>query len=136
MLFLYLSLLLLLALVRVLFHFRARRLEKKFVRTAAAADELIRTTGTRGGTSNRADPYVAAKHQYELARVALKRDAVEARYARWQARSERLGHWLTRLRGWKGRFLPYALGALDVAGVLVVVEHLGAGPVLRTWLAL
>src|SRR5262245_14113327 len=126
MLFLYLSLLFLLAVVRVLFRLRARRLEKRFVRTAAAADELVRAGGTRGGTSNRADPYVAAKHQYELAKLALKRDAVEARYTRWQARSERLGHWLARLRGWKGRLVPYTFGVLDVAGALVAVEYLGA----------
>jgi len=134
MLPLYLSLLLVLAVVRLLFCFRARRLEKKFTRVAAAADDLVRRGGVRNGNSNRADPYVAAKQQYDLARLAIKRDAVEARYTRWQTRSERLGRLIGRLRGWKGKLLPYAFGALDAAGV-VAAEHFGAWALLRDWLA-
>jgi hypothetical protein len=134
MLPLYLSLLLVLAVVQLLFRFRARRLEKRFVRIAAAADDLIRRGGARGGNSNRADPYVLARQQYDLARLAIKRDAVEARYTRWQGRSERLGRLIGRLRAWKGKVLPYAFGALDAAAV-VAAEHQGALTLLRDWLA-
>jgi hypothetical protein len=55
--------------------------------------------------------------QYQLAMIATRRDKVERQYNRWQDRSERTSKWLTALRRWKGRKLPYTFGVLDVIGL-------------------
>jgi hypothetical protein len=123
---LYVAVLISLALLHLLVRFRAARLEKRYARTAAAADALVKESGTRGGT-NRADPYRSARQQYELALLALKRDRLEGRYNRWQAVSERFGRLRGRLGGYRGRVLPYLAGLVDVAGLVVVLERFEVG---------
>jgi hypothetical protein len=112
-------------------HFLVKRrtaaLEKKFVRVARQADAVLRLTATRPGNCSRHDAYEAAKRQYLLALLATKRDRIEARYTKWQARSERLAKVRARIRAWKGRKVPYTMGALDVVGALALIDYLGAG---------
>src|SRR5262249_38704273 len=78
MVVLYLFARLLLGGFHLLVRWGARRLEKRYVRFAAAADALLAGAAKRGGT-NRPDPFVNAKLQYDLALVAKKRDRVEER---------------------------------------------------------
>jgi hypothetical protein len=127
MIFLYSALLFVLVVARFLVARRVASLEKQYVRVARQADELFRRSSYRDGNSNRADPYQAAKKQLQLGLLAEKRDKVEARFVRWQARADRLGRAVARVRGWKGRKLPYAFGVLDVAGALALIDYLGAG---------
>jgi hypothetical protein len=106
---------------------RVRRLERRFTSVAANADALLKQSGYKGGNCTRADPYAAAKQQYELARLAMKRDRIEQRYTSWQGFSERFGHLRRRLGSYRGRVVPYALGAIDVAAVLIVLDRFGLG---------
>jgi hypothetical protein len=127
MIFLYTLLLVALGVTHFLVKRRAAGLEKKFVRVARQADAVLRLAATRPGNCSRHDAYEAAKRQYQLAVLATRRDRIESRYTAWQARSERLGKLRARVRAWKGRKLPYTMGALDVMGALALVDYLGAG---------
>jgi hypothetical protein len=127
MILLYLSLIVVLALAHVLVRWRVRRLERRFSAIAARADALLKSSGYKGGNCARPDPYQAAKQQYELAQLAMKRDRIEQRYTSWQGFSERFGHLRRRVAGYRGRVLPYAFGILDVAALLIVLEHFGTG---------
>jgi hypothetical protein len=136
MMLLYVVLVVVLVLVRWLVRRRVARLEARYTRAADKANDLLRQTAVvKDGPSSRADPVLAAKRQYELGQAALKRDAVEARYARWQTRSEKLDRLLARLRGWKGRLLPYALGVCDVALALAALDWYAGRALSRTALA-
>jgi len=122
MIVLYLFARIFLALAHALVRFRVSRLEKRYVRTAAAADALLKTSATKSG-NNRPDPYVTAKQQYELARLALKRDQVEARYTGWQSFSERFGKMRAGLAGYRGVVVPYLFGLVDVGVVVGLMNH-------------
>ncbi len=126
MIVLYLFALIALAVLHALVRFRVSRLEKRFARTAAEADSLLKASQSRGG-NNRPDPYQSVKQQYELALLALKRDHSEARYGRWQAFSERFGASRRRLGGYRGRLLPYLCGLVDVAGVVLLAQRFDVG---------
>lgn len=126
MIFLYTTVVVVLGAAHVLLKRRAAALEKKFVRLSGQANELVHQAASRPGNSNRGDPYEAAKRQYQLALLATRRDRVEARYGAWQDRADRVGKLRVRLRGWKGKKLPYTFGALDVAGLLALADYLGA----------
>lgn len=112
-------------------HFLLKRrvvaLEKKYARVSREADTLARQTNYRDGNSNRADPFLVAKRQYELGRLAQKKDQIESRYVAAQGRAERAGKLTAKVRAWKGRKLPYTFGALDVVGALALIDYLGAG---------
>jgi hypothetical protein len=127
MILLYLVLLLVLAAARFLVARRVSLLERKFSRVARAAQEVAAQPVHREGNSNRHDPYRLAKYQYQLGQLAQKRDRVEGRYAAWQARSERLGRFAGRVRGWRGRWVPYLLGAADIVLVLTLIALFGSG---------
>ena len=127
MIALYLVVLLLLALVQVFVRLRVKRLEKRYTRIAADADRLLKATATRGGNNNRPDAILAAKQQYELAQLALKRDRLEGRYGRWQSFSERFAGFRGRLACYRGRLVPYLFGLADVAAAVVVLDRLGVG---------
>jgi hypothetical protein len=127
MLIVYLYLLISLALLHWLVRLRVRRLERRFTRVAAEADILLKKGTFRAGNGSRPDPYQAAKQQFELARLAMKRDAVEDRYGSWQSFSECFGQLRRRLSGYRGKVLPYLVGAIDVAGIMVALNHLGIG---------
>jgi hypothetical protein len=106
---------------------RVAALERTYVRAAQAADAALKEATTKPGNSGKADVYLAAKHQYQLGRLVQRREEVEQRYVAWQQFADRFGHTLARVRGWKGRKLPYSFGMLDVAGLLYVVDYLGVG---------
>jgi hypothetical protein len=128
MIFVYTLVLLLLGSAYFLCKRRVASLEKKYTRVAQEADALVRQPSYREGNSGRlADPYVAAKRQYQLGQLAQKRDRVEARYASWQDRTDRFGKFIGRVRNWRGRKLPYTFGVLDFAGALALIDYLGAG---------
>ncbi len=127
MILLYLVLLLVLVVARFLVARRVSVLEKKYSRVARAAQEVAAQPVHRDGNSSRSDPYRLAKHQYQLGQLVQKRDRVEGRYAAWQARSDRLGRFAGRLRGWQGRWVPYLLGAADVVLVLTLIALFGSG---------
>jgi hypothetical protein len=134
MILLYLSLLLLLGLLRLLVAVRVRLLEKKYARAARDAQVLAQQSAYKPGNGSRVDPYASAKQQYQLGSLVHKRDRAEARYAAWQASSEKLGRLLLRIRSFKGRFVPYVFGAVDVVLVLALLSLLGHGdlnPVAR-----
>jgi hypothetical protein len=127
MIFLYTILVVLFGAAHFLLKRRAAALEKKYTRVAKEADTLLRQTSLREGNSSRADPYQAAKRQYQLGRLAQKRDRVEARYNSWQGAAERTGKLVAGLKNWKGKKLPYTFGVLDVAAALALVDYLGFG---------
>jgi hypothetical protein len=132
MIFVYSVALFLLGLVHFLIKRRVASLEKKYLRVVREADELVRKPLYREGNSNRLDPVTAAKRQYTLGVLGQKRDHVEARYTSWLGKSERLAKWIARVRGWKGRTLPYTFGALDVAFFLTLADYLGFGDYVGT----
>jgi hypothetical protein len=123
----YLFLLLVLALVHFLVRRRVARLEARFTAVAAEADTLVKQASMRGGNCSRPDPYQAAKHQYALARLAMKRDRLEDRYTSWQSFSERFAKFRSRLVGYRGKALPYVFGVFDVATVMLVFDRFGVG---------
>ena len=125
MILLYTSLVVVLAVVKFLVASRARSLEKKYARVAKEADNLIRQPLFREGNSSRIDPYASAKRQYLLGHLTQKRDRLEEKYTAWQERAERFGRYLSNVRSWKGKKLPYTLGALDVMFVLGLLDYLG-----------
>jgi hypothetical protein len=85
----------------------------------------VRTPVSRPGNANHDFALVAAKRQYELGQLVLKRDALETKYLRRQARSDAVDAVLGRTLGWKGRLVPYLLGVADVALVLTALHYLG-----------
>jgi hypothetical protein len=123
MLVLYVALFVLLALVQVALRWRVGRLERRFIKVAAQADALLKQSHVRTG-NNRADPFVALRQQHQLTQLALKRDRVESRYAAWQSFTEAFARLRAGLFGYKGKVLPYAVGALDVALVFVALDKL------------
>ena len=127
MIFLYTFLLLVLTAAKLLIDRRALGLERKFARAAKAADQVSRELTFRGGNSSRPDVCEAAKRYYQLGLLTQKRDRLEAKYGACQARAERLGRWVTALRTWKGKKLPYTLGVLDVSCLLYAIDLLGVG---------
>jgi hypothetical protein len=132
MIFVYLFLLLLLMGAQRWLKRRVASLEKKYVRVAKEADALVRQPVYRDGNGNRSDPYQVAKRQYQLALLAQKRDRVEARYTAAQTFRERFDRLVARIRGWKGKALPYALGVLDVGLVLVALDYLSGTRYVNT----
>jgi hypothetical protein len=109
---------------------RAKSLEKKYARVAKEADALVKQPAYKEGNSNRVDPYVIAKRQFQLGVLAQKRDRVEARYVAWEQRADRFGRYVNRLRSWKGKKLPYTFGAVDLACVFATIDYLGFGDVV------
>jgi hypothetical protein len=126
MILVYLFILILLALLHWLVRLRVGRLERRFSAVAAAADVLLKQTAYRSG-NGRPDPCVVAKNQYELARLAMKRDRIEERYTSWQSFAERFGRFRGRLSGYRGKVVPYVFGAADIAAVMVAIERFGVG---------
>jgi hypothetical protein len=126
MLLVYVSLLMLLALVQVVLRWRVARLERRYIHVSALADDLLKKTAVRGG-NNRADPFVAVRQQYELAQLAMKRERVENRYASWQSLSDRFAKLRAALSGYKGKLLPYLVGVVDVVALVVMLDQFGFG---------
>jgi hypothetical protein len=110
MIFLYTTLVVLVGMAHFLIKRRTAALEKKYAHVAKEADTLLRQPNLREGNSSRADPYQAAKRQYQLGLLVQKRDRVEAKYTAWQGVAERTGKLVAGLKNWKGRKLPYTFG--------------------------
>ncbi len=127
MILLYTLVLFLLVAVKFLTERRARALEQKYARAALAAEKLVREPAYRAGNGNRADPYEAAKRQFQLGALLQKSDRLETKCMTWQRRADKLGKAAEAVRGWKGRKLPYTFGVLDVSALLALADYLGVG---------
>jgi hypothetical protein len=127
MILLYTALLLLLGVAGFLLRRRVASLERKYSRAAAEADRFLRGPIPKEGNSGRPDPYQHAKRQYLLGVLVQKRDRLESKHDAWLAVAERFGKATQRLRGWRGKKLPYTFGVLDVSFVLYVIDYLGVG---------
>lgn len=125
MILIYLALMVVLGVIQWLTRLRAGRLERRYCKAATDAETYLKQTHVRGGNNNRPDPFVAARQQFELARLAMCRDRLETRYGLWQRRSEHLAGVTRWLSNYRGKVLPYLLGVVDVALVLVAVTYLG-----------
>ncbi len=132
MILLYTLLLFLLGLVKLLVSWRARTLERKFMRVAAAVDKMLREPDFKPGNSNKADPCMVAKRTVALGELVQKRDRVEANYFAWQRWTDRLKGWMRAARDWKGKKLPYTLGAVDVWMLLCLIDYCGVGEYVST----
>jgi hypothetical protein len=126
MILLYTILLFVLSVAGYLVKRRATGLEKKYVRLAAQADQVLRQPVLNRGNRNEPDPYVWAKRQYQLGCLVQKRDRTEARYTAWQGLAEKFAKWTAGLRTWKGKRLPYTCGVVDVTALLAGLDYLGA----------
>ncbi len=125
MIFLYSAVVVLLLAARKLVRWRVKSLEKSYSRVAKTADKTLHATALQGGL-NKTDPYQLAKRQYQLGQLAAQRDRLEAKYESWQTFADKFGRAVDRIRGWKGRKLPYTFGALDVGCLLYAIDALGA----------
>jgi hypothetical protein len=125
MILFYALLLLLLGLARIFLRRRVAALERKYMKVARATDQVFKTQASRPGNGGRPDPYAAARQAYLLGRAVERRERVEARYCAWQKVAERFGRFVTGLRGWQGRKLPYLVGVLDVLLILGTLDYLG-----------
>jgi hypothetical protein len=126
MVILYTSLLALLATVGFLIRRRARTLEKKYTRVLKEANSLLHGPH-KEGNSSRTDPYQSAKRTYQLGQLAQRKEQLEVGHSKWQGRAEKVERLVERVRGWKGRKVPYILGAFDAVSVLCVLEYVGLG---------
>jgi hypothetical protein len=129
MILIYTFLLIVLGTIGFLINRRVAALEKKYTRTAIDADKLLlKQTALRPGNSNsKLDTAEGAKRQYQLGQLVQKRDYLEAKHLSWQIFANRFDRWVARLRDWKGRKLPYTMGALDVSGALYLIDYFGVG---------
>jgi hypothetical protein len=106
---------------------RVASLEKKYLRTVDAADDLLREPLPRPGNSNRIDVAQAAKHQVALGLLVERQDRLEAKYEDWQKFARRFGNFVNRVRNWKGKKLPYTMGVIDVSLLLTAADYFWAG---------
>lgn len=127
MLAIYHVILLVLSTVKALFARRANSLERKFVKLAQEVSALCRHPLLREGNSAKFDPQHHAKRQFELGALVQRKDQLEATHFVWARRVERISRLVMRLQGWKGRLVPYGLGALDAFLVRSLVEYVTSG---------
>lgn len=132
MILLYTMFLFLLGMLKGMVGWRARGLERKFVRLAADVDKLLKEGDVKPGNKSMADPCLVAKRMLALGALVEKRDRVEAKYFVWQRWTDRLTKWVNGLREWKGKKLPYTLGAVDVWMLMCLVDYLGLGEYFST----
>jgi hypothetical protein len=125
MILVYALLLLLLVVARFVIVRRVAALEKRYVKVARTTDELLKAQPARAGNGGKPDPYAAARQAYLLGQAVERREAVEGRYIAWQKFADRFSGLVAAVRGWKGRKLPYVVGALDVLLVLATLDYLG-----------
>ena len=104
---------------------RADSLSRRFSGIAEAVKAKAQEAGMRPGNSNKPDVCQAAKTQFELGRLVAQRDRIEGKHFAWQHRSERMARWIDRLRSFKGKKLPYTMGALDFWLVLSLIDQFG-----------
>jgi hypothetical protein len=125
MIVLYTALVFILVVAHFLIAWRARSLGKKYARVARETDALLKQAAYKDGNSSRMDPLATAKRQYQIGLLAQKRDRVEAKYTASRLLAERFGRYVSNVRHWKGKKLPYTFGLVDVICVLGLVDYLG-----------
>ena len=125
MIVVYTALIFVLGAARILFSWRTRMLERKYARVAREVDGLLKQPAYRDGNSNRLDPLAAARRGYVLGLMVQKRDQVEAKFMTWQRQADRFKRDVAHVQSWKGKTLPYTLGAVDIACVLGLIDHFG-----------
>ncbi len=125
MILVYALIVLMLGMLAALTGWRARALERRYARAARQADALAKDLSFRSGNNSKPDAFLTAKRQYELGRLVQIRDRLEEKHDKWQARAGKCRSLKNRLQNCKGRFLPYALGAVDVVGAFLVLSVFG-----------
>jgi hypothetical protein len=125
MIFLYTFLLLVLAAVKFLFQRRAAYLAWRYSRATLGVEKLLHDPLLREGNSNRVNQARAAQRQYLLGQLVQKKERLEIKNYFWQNMSDKLARALDRLRNWKGKKLPYTLGALDVWLLFYLLDQFG-----------
>lgn len=133
MILLYTLMLFLLGTIKQIVRARARALERKFMTVAKAVDELLRETQTKPGNAAKHDPCTSAKNMLALGKLADERDRVEAKHFAWQRWADRLAGWVETLRDWKGKTVPYTLGAVDVWFLMQLIDYFGLSQFGSTW---
>jgi hypothetical protein len=113
--------------VKFLFARRATGLERKYARLAKEVNGTLRDALFKEGNSTRHDPCQAAKRHYRLGLLVERKDRLEAKHYRWAHRVERLSRLIEKLRGWQGRLVPYAVGAIDVVTTLCTIDYFSQG---------
>ena len=125
MIFLYTFLLLILAAVKFLFQRRAAYLAWRYSRATLGVEKLLHDPLFREGNSNRVNQARAAQRQYLLGQMVQKKERLESKNYFWQNMSDKLARALDKLRNWKGKKLPYTLGALDVWLLFYLLDQFG-----------
>src|SRR5262249_26098150 len=101
--------------------------ERKFARMAREVNRLVNQPVHKEGNSGKQDPFQFAKRQYLLGALVQKKDRLEAKHFGWAQRAEKLAQLVSRLRAWKGRRVPCALGVVDVIAAICLVDYLTQG---------
>jgi hypothetical protein len=127
MLLLYTLLLLLLGAAKFLVARRVGRLERKYLKMTRDTDKLLREFNLRDGNGGKHDPFKAAKKQFLLGALAQKKDRLEDKLLSWHSFADRFGRLTTAVRNWKGKTIPYTLGAVDVMLVLTLIDYFALG---------
>lgn len=132
MIFLYTILLVALGALKFLIQRRSAWLARRYSRLADAVDKLVRQPVFKDGNSSRFNACEVARRQYLLGALVQKKERLEAKHYAWQAGADRLARGIERLRGWKGKKLPYTLGALDVWLTLYLIDYFGVARYVGT----
>jgi hypothetical protein len=148
MILLYTFVIVLLVTAKFIIDRRVTRLERKYAQTAKAADQLLHESAppevaraellTVAGIAvsrrthlkdapSKLDLAESAKRHYQLGLLVQKRDRLEDKHDYWQHVSERFGRFVTRVREWKGKKLPYTMGVIDVSSLMYVIDRYGLG---------
>ena len=123
MILIYTIVVLILAILSLLIQRRVARLERKFSHVAKQPNQVALETAFKQGT--RFDACQIAKRQYQLGQLAQKRDRVEGKVHAWQAFADRFKGMTSRVKGWKGKKLPYTFGVVDVSCLLYAIDSVG-----------
>ncbi|HMF19386.1 MAG TPA: hypothetical protein VKE98_19420 [Gemmataceae bacterium] len=143
MIFLHTFLLLVLAAVKFFFQRRAAYLAWRYSRATLGVEKLLHDPLLREGNSNRVNQARAAQRQYLLGQLVQKKERLESKNYFWQNMSDKLARAVDKLRNWKGKKLPYTLGALDVWLLFYLLDQFGVADyvsprnlfqLLSTWL--
>jgi len=123
MILIYTAIVLILAIASWLIQRRVARLERKFSQAAKQTHQVALEPAFKPGT--RLDACQIAKRQYQLGHLVQKRDRVEGKVHAWQAFADRFKGLTTRVKGWKGKKLPYTFGVVDVSCLLYAIDSVG-----------
>jgi hypothetical protein len=127
MIFLYSLLLVIASGLKVVVQRRAAALGRGYSKLADSVQKRLRESLCKTGNNSKADPCQLAKIQFELGYLVARRDKLEAKYFVWQSWAEKLSRWVNTLATWKGKKLPYTLGAVDLWLLLSAVDMIGVG---------